>query len=101
MLTHSCPQKRYDLWKICVETPLGVASSSVGQEITLERTERKESMRCALEPRRGEEATRADDGSVPGDGLGESVEAAPDGTFWSFFGTEENVTLMCGSLMTC
>ena len=58
------------MWEICLFTPLGGPSSVTGQEITLEVMEKKPAMLEALSPRTAEEATAADDGSVPGDGLG-------------------------------
>lgn len=58
------------LWEVCIFTPLGGSSALSGQEITLEVMERKPAMMEALEPRTAEEAVLADDGSIPGDGLG-------------------------------
>ncbi len=72
----------YDMWKICMETPLGVLSSLPQQQqqqqgeveedlvVTLERTEKKPAMLVSLEPRKESEAARSDDASVPGDGRG-------------------------------
>ena len=58
------------LWEVCIFTPLGGSSALSGQEITLEVMERKPAMMEALEPRSAEEAVVADDGNIPGDGLG-------------------------------
>jgi hypothetical protein len=58
------------LWEVCHLTPLGGSSAVTGQEITLEVMEKKPAMLESLAPRAAEEALAADDGSVPGDGLG-------------------------------
>ena len=58
------------MWEVCQVTALGGSSAVTGQEITLEVMEKKPAMLEALSPRSAAEARRADDGSVPGDGLG-------------------------------
>jgi len=60
----------YDMWEICISTPLGESSGLSGQEITVELMDRKLEMVAALEPRQVDEAPLQDDGHIPGDGLG-------------------------------
>ncbi|KAK3919691.1 General transcription factor 3C polypeptide 1 [Frankliniella fusca] len=60
----------YQLWNICVNTPLGGRMCMVGKEITLEVLENKPAMEAALQPRSPEEAALHDVGDVPGDHLG-------------------------------
>merc|ERR1740128_565732 len=60
----------YDLWEICINTPLGESSSLSGQEITLEVMDRKPEMIAALSARQAQEAPQLDKGDIPGDGLG-------------------------------
>ena len=61
---------RYDMWSICVQTPLGSSSSVTGEEITLERLDRKPAMLTTLNPRKNDEAEKHDQGGIPGDKLG-------------------------------
>jgi len=60
----------YDMWLICVYTPLGGSAAVTGQEIILELMDRKPAMIAALSPRSADTAPLNDDGHVPGDGLG-------------------------------
>ncbi len=60
----------FQVYTVCMETPLGMLSASAGVEITLVRSEKKPEMVAALEARTGAEAEAADDGALPGDGLG-------------------------------
>ena len=54
-----------------MSTPLGSSSSVAGEEITLEKMDRKPAMMRALEARKAGEAEERDKGEIPGDQLGE------------------------------
>jgi len=60
----------YDMWEICVNTPLGESLILTGQEITLEVMDKKPEMLAALEPCQSDQAAAKDTGVVPGDGVG-------------------------------
>lgn len=60
----------YQMWNICVNTPLGGRMCMVGKEITLEVLENKPAMEASLQPRNPEEVVLLDIGDVPGDHLG-------------------------------
>lgn len=60
----------YQMWNICVNTPLGGRMCVSGKEITLETLENKPAMEAALQPRNSEEAPLLDSGDVPGDHCG-------------------------------
>ena len=60
----------FDVWTICSHTPLGSVNTVAGQSITLELLRKKPVMMQATSARQQDEAPRADNGQVPGDGLG-------------------------------
>lgn len=61
----------YDLWQLCVTTPLGrTPVGDIGQEITLERMDKKPAMVESLTARTCEEAEKHDTGVIPGDHKG-------------------------------
>ena len=51
-------------------TPLGSSTASQGEEVTLERMDKKPAMMEALSARSAEEAPLKDKGEIPGDHLG-------------------------------
>ncbi len=71
-----CLNFRYDLWRICVETPLGVSSAVSPEEqkelASLEKPEKKPNLQKALNPKTNHEAPVNDTGVTPGDCKGKS-----------------------------
>ena len=60
----------YQMYEICVYTPLGGSMSLIGKEITLEVMDKKPAMIETLQPKTNEEAKACDQGNIPGDHLG-------------------------------
>lgn len=60
----------YDMWNICVNTPLGGRLVVQGKDILLEDLSKKSDMIEAIVARNGEEAVELDTGKVPGDRKG-------------------------------
>ena len=53
-----------------MRTPLGSSLSVSGEEITLEKMDRKPALQRALSPKKNDEAPLSDRGLIPGDHLG-------------------------------
>ncbi|CAL4088885.1 unnamed protein product, partial [Meganyctiphanes norvegica] len=60
----------YDMWTICMHTPLGGHNCMQGKKITIQILERKPQIMATLVPATFEEATTKDMGNIPGDGRG-------------------------------
>eukprot|EP00095_Tigriopus_kingsejongensis_P011852 maker-scaffold493_size155937-snap-gene-0.21 protein:Tk11852 transcript:maker-scaffold493_size155937-snap-gene-0.21-mRNA-1 annotation:"general transcription factor 3c polypeptide 1" len=60
----------FDMYDICMNTPLGSSTSVQGEEIILEKMDKKPALLVAQSPRKCIEAINSDDGEIPGDHLG-------------------------------
>ncbi|XP_015188892.1 PREDICTED: general transcription factor 3C polypeptide 1 [Polistes dominula] len=60
----------YDMWNICVNTPLGGRLAVQGKDILLEDLSKKSDMIETIKARTAEEAIKLDTGKVPGDRKG-------------------------------
>eukprot|EP00094_Tigriopus_californicus_P009796 TCALIF_09445-PA protein Name:"Similar to Gtf3c1 General transcription factor 3C polypeptide 1 (Rattus norvegicus)" AED:0.03 eAED:0.04 QI:37/0.71/0.62/1/0.85/0.87/8/0/1945 len=60
----------FDMYEICMNTPLGSSSSVQGEEIILEKMDKKPALLTAQSPKKCGEAIEYDNATIPGDHLG-------------------------------
>ena len=62
------------MWELCMQTPLGSTVSVTGEEITLEKMDKKQVLQEALSPKTdAAKARENDNGDIPGDHLGKNL----------------------------
>ena len=62
------------MWEICMQTPLGSSVSVTGEEIVLEKMDKKAVLLEATSPRSDARAREEDTGEIPGDHLGRLIK---------------------------